>query len=153
MHRETTISREIKLLKNKFELLEKNRQFRSILQKSNSNNLTITSDNNEDLLESDELRRKSEATSEANLSQSERLGQTSDTQKRTKLRLSKLAVFSRLAKRLFVIRQPGKLSRKSNKIFSAASQVFDKNNGQSDGTQAQSNKKKAGVLSWLLRFK
>lgn len=32
MHRETTISREIKLLKNKFELLEKNRQFRSILQ-------------------------------------------------------------------------------------------------------------------------
>lgn len=36
MHRETIISREIKLLKNKFELLEKNRQFRSLLsQKSN----------------------------------------------------------------------------------------------------------------------
>lgn len=36
MHRETVISREIKLLKNKFELLEKNRQFKSILQKSAS---------------------------------------------------------------------------------------------------------------------
>lgn len=47
MHRETTISREIKLLKNKFELLEKSRQFRSILQKSNSSN--NASDINEDL--------------------------------------------------------------------------------------------------------
>lgn len=45
MHRETTISREIKLLKSKFELLEKNRQFRSILQKSN-----VNSDFNEDQL-------------------------------------------------------------------------------------------------------
>jgi len=43
MHRETIISREIKLLKNKFELLEKNRQFKSILQKSNS-----SSENNQD---------------------------------------------------------------------------------------------------------
>lgn len=34
MHRETIISREIKLLKNKFEALEKNRQFRGMLQKS-----------------------------------------------------------------------------------------------------------------------
>lgn len=37
MHRETTISREIKLLKTKFELLEKNRQFRGIFQKSSNN--------------------------------------------------------------------------------------------------------------------
>lgn len=36
MHRETTVSREIKLIKNKFELLEKSRQFKSILQKSNA---------------------------------------------------------------------------------------------------------------------
>jgi hypothetical protein len=36
MHRETIISREIKLLKNKFEILEKNRQFRGMLQKSTS---------------------------------------------------------------------------------------------------------------------
>jgi len=43
MHRETIISREIKLLKNKFELLEKNRQFRSLLgQKSSAS----TSDTN-----------------------------------------------------------------------------------------------------------
>lgn len=35
MHRETIISREIKLLKNKFEILEKNRQFRTMFQKSN----------------------------------------------------------------------------------------------------------------------
>lgn len=34
MHRETIISREIKLLKNKFEVLEKNRQFKTMLQKS-----------------------------------------------------------------------------------------------------------------------
>lgn len=37
MHRETIISREIKLLKNKFEVLEKNRQFRGMLQKSTLN--------------------------------------------------------------------------------------------------------------------
>lgn len=37
MHRETTISRDIKLLKTKFEILEKNRQFRSLLQQSKSN--------------------------------------------------------------------------------------------------------------------
>lgn len=44
MHRETTISREIKLLKNKFELLEKNRQFRSILQKSGTSRSSIVGD-------------------------------------------------------------------------------------------------------------
>lgn len=46
MHRETTVSRDIKLLKNKFELLEKNRQFKSVLQKSGQNKKS--SDNNED---------------------------------------------------------------------------------------------------------
>lgn len=40
MHRETTISREIKLLKNKFELLEKNRQFKGILQQKSGDNNT-----------------------------------------------------------------------------------------------------------------
>lgn len=39
MHRETTVSRDIKLIKSKFDLLEKNRQFRSILQKSNTTQL------------------------------------------------------------------------------------------------------------------
>lgn len=48
MHRETIVSREIKLLKNKFDALEKNRQFRSLLQKSHT--LTSSSDNlNDDL--------------------------------------------------------------------------------------------------------
>lgn len=44
MHRETTVSRDIKLLKNKFDLLEKNRQFKVILQKSNQTKQK-TSDN------------------------------------------------------------------------------------------------------------
>lgn len=46
MHRETTISREIKLLKNKFELLEKNRQFKSIFQKSANSFNSIADDTN-----------------------------------------------------------------------------------------------------------
>lgn len=54
MHRETVVARELKLLKNKFDLLEKSRQFRSILHKSKdnnnsttNNNLTVTSNNSE----------------------------------------------------------------------------------------------------------
>lgn len=47
MHRELTVSREIKLIKNKFELLEKSRQFRSVLQKSNTTHLGSIESNDE----------------------------------------------------------------------------------------------------------
>lgn len=65
MHRETTISREIKLLKNKFELLERNRQFRSILQKSNANHSDINDDLISGLDPNDHSRQRSEVTSQA----------------------------------------------------------------------------------------
>lgn len=49
MNRETIISREIKLLKNKFEVLEKNRQFRTMFQKSPLANGTADEDLNSGL--------------------------------------------------------------------------------------------------------
>lgn len=48
MHRETTISREIKLLKNKFELLEKDRHLKSILHKSTGATNLGSSENADD---------------------------------------------------------------------------------------------------------
>lgn len=79
MHRETTISREIKLLKNKFELLEKSRQFRSILQKSSAAPAatSLGGDGADDSLAldssmNDSQRTRSEATSEADSYRDER---------------------------------------------------------------------------------
>lgn len=136
MHRETTISREIKLLKNKFELLEKNRQFRSILQKSSNNSQTsnsnVTCDTNDDLTNGLDhpnvlQRTKSEAISEtdsfmtdkrqASLSQQKLRGS-----KNVRIKLSKLNTISRLFAPLFRnIKAPVRVRRKSNKISSVNS--------------------------------
>lgn len=132
MHRETTISREIKLLKNKFDLLEKSRQFRSILQKSNNNNLNLTSDNNEDLLSASDLnesqRMKSEATSEAGSFQADakRAGPSKQTKgsspKNVRIRLPALQSISKFLAPLLKLKRPdGRLRRKSNRVSSLAS--------------------------------
>lgn len=133
MHRETTISREIKLLKNKFELLEKSRQFRSILQKSNNNNLNLSSDNNEDLLSVSDLgesqRMKSEVTSEAGSYQADMRQGTSKTQsvkglasKNVKIKIPMLQSIGKfLAPLLTLKRSDTRLRRKSNRVSSLAS--------------------------------
>lgn len=143
MHRETTISREIKLLKNKFELLEKNRQFRSILQKSNtqSGNPNLSDINNEDLasgLDSSELQtNRSGATSEADsmLQLEHKLGNVSGLRgssrlplgaaKSVRIKLTKLNSLSQLISPIVSVfgssssrrRSTGK-RRKSNRVSS-----------------------------------
>lgn len=142
MHRETTISREIKLLKNKFELLEKNRQFRSILQKtsntsSGSNMMNTTGgDNSDDLasgLDSNDFSRtRSEATSEADSRrqsssqpQLQQQGQQQSSSKGTKnvrIKLSKLGTLSQIFAPLWrTRRRPTRVRRKSNKVSSISS--------------------------------
>lgn len=132
MHRETTISREIKLLKNKFDLLEKSRQFRSILQKSNNNNLNLSTDNNDDLLSGSELndsqRMKSEATSEAGSFQADakRIGPSKQTKssspKNVRIRLPALQSIGKFLEPLLRLKRPAsRLRRKSNRVSSLAS--------------------------------
>lgn len=86
-HRETTISRDIKLLKNKFELLEKNRQFKSLLQKSiqskkscdNSNNDGDDSANPDGLANNEQAKSKSnESTGETGPTKLDSIGSQSD---------------------------------------------------------------------------
>lgn len=128
MHRETTISREIKLLKNKFELLEKNRQFRSILQKSNAN---TTSDNseldstNDHLLGSDFARSKSEVTSEGTIQSdstqsNNNLNKKSIGGKRSKknVRIKSLSKLGSLRQFVEPILNPLKFKKGKNKVSS-----------------------------------
>lgn len=136
MHRETTISREIKLLKNKFELLEKNRQFRSILQKSSNHTLVSTSDNannNDDLncgIDPNDFQRGqrvSEQTgdAESSMASDRRRGSLSDRHdqlkrgsKSVRIKLSKLHSFGQYLAPLFKIKRRPKVRLKSNKVSS-----------------------------------
>lgn len=147
MHRETTISREIKLLKNKFELLEKNRQFKSILQKSGNNFNSIAGDTNtnDDLnlgLESNKFQTNNSATtatrtrSETNASDSLQLVEDGDDHysrngsnkfqkqlrnrsvKNVRIKLSKLNQIGRFVTRLFKLADGNKLRKKSNRVSS-----------------------------------
>ena len=131
MHRETTISREIKLLKNKFELLEKNRQFRSILQKSNNANSSL-GDINEDLasgLDSGKFqqRSRSDAASEADSLQADRRRQSAQQQhqargvKNVRIKLSRLHSVGQIIAPLFRFARPTRARRRGNKVSSAAS--------------------------------
>lgn len=140
MHRETTISREIKLLKNKFELLEKSRQFRSILQKSSSGNLTLSSDNQNELgdslADSNELtqRRSSELASETNSLQPNgaagrnNKGQGADkpAAKSVRIKLSKLHTIGQLMAPIFGnFKRTKKVRRRSNRVSSVAPVLTD----------------------------
>lgn len=161
MHRETTISREIKLLKNKFELLEKNRQFRSILQKSNNSNLIAsTSDNNDpDLicagLEANESQRtRSEATSEAGSLQQEGGGGSGQAQsgrrasKSVRIKLSKFRSLSGLLAPLFGKKYRKRGRRKNNRVSSIGHvvPVETRGNGTSNGQIADGVDGSGGLL-------
>lgn len=144
MHRETTISREIKLLKNKFELLEKNRQFKSILQKSSNSFNSIASDTNiNDLnlgLESNEFqtndtaatRTRSETKNSDSLQSAKDGGDLSvrnssnqfqnkqkfRSVKNVRMKLSRFNQIGKFVTRLFKPAKGNKLRKKSNRISS-----------------------------------
>lgn len=142
MHRETTISREIKLLKNKFELLEKSRQFRSLLQKSNTNTTSDLAGADDSLAfdssMNDSLRTRSEGTSEAGSYPGERTQSSaglggglasssqqqhsgrSNKKKSVHIKLSKLHTLGRLFAPLFGMKKSANKvrRRRSNRVSS-----------------------------------
>lgn len=142
MHRETIISREIKLLKNKFEALEKNRQFRSMLQKS-SQAVASGDSANDDLTSgldgSSELssRKRSETTTVQaceldSLGRSGELGgalsagadSSKGAGKSVRIKMSRLGGLGRLFAPLFGSRRRhrvgSRMRRKSNRVSSVA---------------------------------
>ena len=144
-HRETIISREIKLLKTKFELLEKNRQFRTILQKSDIETTTASDDLTNGLADDGVQRTRSEAT----ISEMSRFSETETSSKTmglasgrvpksVRIKLSRWNPFSRLIapfKRIFCsccgigrrqrLRNGMSQRRRSNRISSTLEQTSE----------------------------
>lgn len=143
MHRETTISREIKLLKNKFELLEKNRQFRSILQKSSNNNASDMGEldsNNDHISNTDYSRTRSEATSEGTLSDSAQMtsgaGKKSAANRKSGRKSVRIKTFSKLSSMKQLISpmiRPLKTKLKNNNKVASIDTVQQSSTALSEG--------------------
>lgn len=139
MHRETTIAREIELLKSKFEILEKNKQFKSILQKSGNsfnligcdtdihtdinlglqssgfqtNNATATSANAGDSLQLSRDDGNLQGRNDSNQIQEKQKNQSG---KKIRMKLSKFKQIAEFVTSLFKPSISDKLSRKKNRV-------------------------------------
>lgn len=122
MHRETTVSRDIKLLKNKFELLEKNRQFRSILQKSTTHRLGSI-ESHEDYPSNNNLSNGSGPERDDTISEITKVDGTGlspsclkPPNDRTWFKFPKIKTFAKLVARSCSIKGCGLLKRKQNRV-------------------------------------
>lgn len=140
-HRETTTSREIKLLKNKFELLEKSRQFRSIMQKSQLNgNLHNSSDTFEDAnsfagaanaAEDANESRTSEVDSQQAANRADQSERNNSTRsKSVRIKLPKMISISRLLSSMLKPKRAKFVSGRSNRVSSTLSSRQDQNQNQ-----------------------
>lgn len=155
MHRETTISREIKLLKNKFELIEKNRQFKPIFQKSNSNN-TASGDNNEEIgIDSADASRAraSEVNSEVDSLLTDKRRSSIQRQKGVKsvrIRLAKLPMpLSRILTPILSFGRTGKIGRRSNRVASLGATQTSSSKDQDPSTLVEGDQAKGPVADGI----
>lgn len=166
MHRETTISREIKLLKNKFELLEKNRQFKSIFQKSatsfnsiagdtninddigldsnsefqtNNSTATTTTRTRSETNTSDSLQSDKNVTNGLNENKSQKQQQRTRSVRSVQVKLSKLNSIGKFVTRLFGPPNGSRLGKKSNRVSSIHSSEGNQMTTITNSTNPQLN--------------
>lgn len=162
MHRETTISREIKLLKNKFELLEKNRQFKSIFQKSNggsnsntANNAVLGDNNEENGLDSANISRTraSEANSEVDSLLADKRRSSVQRQrgvKSVRINLSKLQTpLSKILTSILTFSRTRKIGRRSNRVASLSTTSTSNMKDQDPGAIEEGDETKGPVTDGI----